>query len=208
MLVDARGNRLDAANTNIAVDPSQRNANVINGISCMGCHDGGIKNKKDEVRNFVAQSFNFDTATKDTVAAIYSTQDEFLSVVAADSSVFLGSVQRLSPPTTITAEPISTVFHKFEADVDLVHAATELGLKRDQLLAQLGRLDPALAPLETGAITRDTFKAKFAQTVCLLKIGIANDAACRGTTGSTTGSSTTSSSTTGGRGGAGGTSFR
>ena len=27
---------------------------VTNGISCMGCHDGGIKFKKDEIRDFVA----------------------------------------------------------------------------------------------------------------------------------------------------------
>ena len=82
-----------------------------------------FKYKKDELRDFVAQSFNFDNATKDTVAAIYSTTAEFQAVTAADSATFLGAVQRLSPPTSITSEPISTVFHKFDEDVDLVHAA-------------------------------------------------------------------------------------
>jgi hypothetical protein len=187
MLTDARGTRLDTANTNIAVDRSQRNATVTNGISCIGCHDGGIKLKKDEVRDFVTQSFNFDTRTKDVVSALYSPADKFQGFVASDSNAFLGSVQRLSPPTTVTGEPVSLVFHKFEEDLDLAHAASELGIKRDQLLAQLGRLDPALAPLEVTTVQRDVFKAKFANTVCLLKIGIADDPACRGTSTTTGG---------------------
>ncbi len=87
----------------------------------------------------------------------------------------------------MTGEPVSVVFHKFEEDLDLAHAASELGIKRDQLLAQLGRLDPALAPLEVTSVQRDVFKAKFANTVCLLKIGIADDDACRGSTSTTGG---------------------
>ncbi len=87
----------------------------------------------------------------------------------------------------MSGEPISAVFHKFEADVDLTTAASELGLRRDQLLAQLGRLDPALATLEGSTVTRDVFKAKFANAVCLLRIGLANDAACRGASSTTGG---------------------
>jgi hypothetical protein len=208
MLINAAGQRLDLANTNIAVDPTQRNASVTNGISCMGCHDGGIKFKKDEIRDFVAASFNFDAQTKDTVAAIYSPVDRFQALVTNDSGAFMGSIQKLSPPTTVTGEPVSAVFHKFEADVDLAHAAAELGLKPNQLLSQLGRLDPALAPLETAAIQRDVWKAKFANTVCLLKIGIANDAACRSSTVSSSSSSSSVATGSGGAGGAGGSAGR
>jgi hypothetical protein len=206
MLSDGAGRRLDVANTAIAVDKTQLNANVINGISCMGCHDGGIKFKKDEVRDFVASSFNFDATTKDTVAAIYSPPDVFQNLVTNDSNAFLGSIQKLSPPATVTGEPISAVFHKFEDDVDLAHAAAELGLKPAQLLSQLGRLDPSLAPLETGTVKRDAFKATFANTVCLLQIGIANDAACRGAgAGAGSGSLATGAGGAGGTGGHGGT---
>ncbi len=179
MLVNALGNRLDQGDDRVVRDATQRNGNVINGISCIGCHDAGFKFKKDEVRPFVDQSVNFDVQTKEVVDKLYAAPDVFQSVVSDDSSVFLQSVQRLSPPTTTTVEPVSTSFHEFEQDVDLRRAAAELGFTRDQLLSQLGRLDPALAPLATGSIKRDVFKAKFAQAVCLLRVGITKDAACQ-----------------------------
>jgi hypothetical protein len=131
----------------------------------------------------VDSSFNFDARTKDIVDTIYSAPDTFQTLVAGDSNVFLQQIQRLSPPPTVTTEPVSTVFHKFDEDVDLKHAATELGVSSDQLLTQLGRLDPGLAPLVSGKVKREVFKAAFAQTVCLLKVGIARDPAC-GTGGS------------------------
>src|SRR5262249_25640411 len=89
MLVDGAGNKLDEGNNHVVVDPSQKDKNVINEISCIGCHDGGIKFKQDEVRPFVDQSFNFDQTTKDTVDAIYSTPNVFQTLVAADSNIFL-----------------------------------------------------------------------------------------------------------------------
>jgi hypothetical protein len=79
----------------------------------------------------------------------------------------------------VTTEPVSAVFHRFEGDVSLKGAASELGVTAEQLLTQLGRLDPSLAPLATATVKRDVFRVVFAQTVCLLKIGLANDRACR-----------------------------
>jgi cytochrome c len=207
MLSDAAGNRLDVANTAVAIDRSQRDATVRNGISCARCHSVGFKNKQDEVGPFVASSFNFDATTKDTVAALYTAPNRFTDLVNADNSAFLGSVQKLTPPPSVTVEPIGAVFDKFDEDVDLAHAAAELGVQPKQLLTQLGRLDPALAPLEVSTVKRDTWKAVFANTVCLLKIGLANDGACRGSSGvstSTTSTTTGSRTTTTGAGGAGG----
>jgi mono/diheme cytochrome c family protein len=178
MLVDGAGKRLDEGSDRVVVDRTQKNGNVINGISCISCHDGGIKFKKDEVRPFVDESFNFDARTKDIVDVIYALPDTFQTLVAQDSDVFMGQLQRLAPPATVNTEPVGAVFHKFEEDVNLKQAAAELGVTRDQLLTQLGRLDPTLAPLATGTIKRDTFRIAFAQSVCLLNIGRANNAAC------------------------------
>ena len=96
-----------------------------------------------------------------------------------DSTVYTQQLSAMGPAPTVTGEPTGLVFHRFEQDVDLTTAASELGFTARQLQAQLGRLNPDLAPLATGTIKRDTFRARFAQTVCLLNIGLANDAACR-----------------------------
>jgi hypothetical protein len=179
MVVDAAGNRLNEASDKIVVDPAQRDGNVVNAISCIGCHDKGIKFKQDDLRVFVDRSFNFDQATKDNVDAIYTGLEGFQSLVATDSATFVQQLQRLAPSPTVTVEPVSAVFHQFDEDVDLTHAAAELGVSPNQLITQLGRLDPGLAPLVSTSIKRVVFKAAFAQTVCLLKIGLANDVACR-----------------------------
>jgi hypothetical protein len=152
---------------------------VTNGISCVGCHDDGIKFKKDEIRDFVQGSFDFDAQTKDVVSALYKPATDFQSIVTQDATSFAQRLHAMAVAPTVTVEPVSAVFHKFEQDVDLATAASELGFTANQLLSQLGRLNPDLAPLATGAIKRDVFRARFAQTVCLLKIGLANDAACR-----------------------------
>src|SRR5206468_3711946 len=113
------------------------------------------------------------------VSALYSTQTEFQTLVTQDASAYSAQVRVMSIAPTVTVEPVAAVFHKFEQDVDLNTAASELGFTARQLLSQLGRLNPDLAPLATGVIKRDVFRARFAQTVCLLNIGLANDAACR-----------------------------
>jgi len=105
--------------------------------------------------------------------------DQFKSLVQQDSTVYTQQLAAMAPAPTVAGEPTGLVFHRFEQDVDLTTAASELGFTARQLQAQLGRLNPDLAPLATGAIKRDTFRARFAQTVCLLNIGLANDAACR-----------------------------
>jgi serine/threonine-protein kinase len=179
MVVDAAGNRLNQVNNNIEKDVSQRDGQVTNGISCVGCHDAGAKFKKDEIRDFVRGSFEFDARTKDLVDALYSPAVEFQNLVTQDSAAYSLQLRAMSFPPTVTAEPVAAVFHKFEQDVDLNTAASELGFTSRQLLSQLGRLNPDLAPLATGAIKRDVWRARFAQTVCLLNIGRTNDAACR-----------------------------
>jgi serine/threonine-protein kinase len=179
MVVDAAGNRLNQVNNAIEKDVSQRDGQVTPGISCIACHDAGVKFKKDELRDFVRGSFEFDARTKDLVDALYNPAADFQSLVTQDSAAFSLQLRAMSFPPTVTAEPVAAVFHKFEQDVDLNTAASELGFTARQLLSQLGRLNPDLAPLATGAIKRDVWRQRFAQTVCLLNIGRANDAACR-----------------------------
>ena len=146
---------------------------------CVGCYDDGIKFKKDELRDFVRNSFEFDATTKDRVEALHPIATDFQSLVTQDVTSYSGQLRLMTTAPSVTVEPVAAVFHKFEQDVDLNTAASELGFTSRQLLSQLGRLNPDLAPLATGVIKRDVFRARFAQTVCLLNIGLANDAACR-----------------------------
>ena len=54
-LVDAGGNRLDAAPIKIVRNPAASDPTVRNGLSCIGCHTEGMKVFEDEVRGVVEQ---------------------------------------------------------------------------------------------------------------------------------------------------------
>jgi mono/diheme cytochrome c family protein len=186
MVAQADGTRLDAAPDNIVVDPLQRNRDVVDGISCMSCHTAGTKPKDDELRSYVNDSADFDFETKQKVLALYPDAQQFEALVQKDADAFQAAINALKPPPNMPAEPIISVFNEFDENVDLKRAAGELTIRPETLIAQLGGLDPGLAPLVHTSIKRDVFRNAFAQTVCLLNIGLANDAACsQGSTGST-----------------------
>jgi mono/diheme cytochrome c family protein len=178
MLANAAGTRLDEAPDVIVSDPNQPDGNVRNGISCMGCHGDGIKNKPDEIRTYVSGSSDFDVNEKEAVKELYPVSSVFDGLVARDSRLFLEAVAAVDPPAGITTEPILDVFERFESNVDLKRAAAELGITPQALLRELGGLDPALAPLGYGTVKRTTFRDHFAESVCLLKLGLADDPAC------------------------------
>lgn len=184
MIVNAAGQRLDAAPDNIVVDPLQQNRDVRNGISCMSCHTGGTKPKDDELRAYVDSSADFDFATKQRVLAMHPEPAEFQSLLDQDAGVFKNAIEALAPPPNMPAEPIITVFNEFDENVDLKRAAAELGVRPEVLLAELGGLDPGLSPLSYTSIKRDVFREAFAETVCRLNIGLADSAACAASSGS------------------------
>lgn len=180
MIVNAAGQRLDAAPDDIVVDPLQQNRDVRAGISCMSCHSNGTKAKDDELRSYVENSADFDFATKQRVLSLHPTPAELQSLLDGDADVFNAAVDALNPPPNMPAEPIITVFNHFDENIDLKRAAAELGIRPEVLLAELGGLNPGLAPLAYASIKRDVFREAFAETVCRLNIGIASSVACSG----------------------------
>lgn len=179
IIVDAAGQRLDAAPINIVTDPLQDDKTVHNGISCVSCHSEGIKFVEDELSDFVAASFDFDAATKELVDELYPDDSVFAQFVESDASTFVNADALVWPGgTSGPSEPVLHAFSNFDQNVDLERAAAELGITTNSLLSQLGKLDPQLAALASGAVARETFEATFAEAVCLLNIGQADDVAC------------------------------
>ncbi|MGH1342828.1 MAG: c-type cytochrome domain-containing protein [Nannocystales bacterium] len=177
MLTDAAGNRLDVAPDAIVTDPSQEDQNVRNGISCFGCHPQLLP-ALDSVRDYVLTGVEFDAQTKDTVDRIYPVQSEVDEIIQADTTAFQGAVSATGVDPGLTLEPISDTFARFQLNVSLEVAAAELGIAPATLATQLGGLEPALSPLVNSTIKRDTWTSLFANTVCRLKLGLADDPQC------------------------------
>ena len=63
----ADGKKLDKGPTKIVRDLSRKDLAVTNGLSCMGCHDQGMRKAKDEVRQVVAvRASRFNKQTRET----------------------------------------------------------------------------------------------------------------------------------------------
>ncbi len=178
MITDGLGNRIDEAPDDIVTDPAQPDQNVVNGLSCMGCHAHGIIPREDELRDHVLDSFEFEDVIKERVNKLHPSADDFEASQALDSDRFLDAVEQTGSPTNLEWEPINTVFTEFDGEVDLRRAAAELGITEVELTSQLGGLGPDLQTLLSGSVKREVFTLNFSESICTLNLGIT--AACGG----------------------------
>ncbi len=173
MLVDGAGNRIDEGPDDIVTDPEQPDNNVINGLSCMGCHAKGMVLKEDEIRTHVYESFDFSEEVKEAVANLHPAQSGFDALQALDRKRFTDALEQIGPVVEREDEPTLRVFKAFDVDVDLRRAAAELGVRTEQLASQIGKLGPDLQKLvDGGTVKRQVFTANFAQSVCDLNLGV------------------------------------
>jgi hypothetical protein len=174
-LTTAEGKKLDKGPTQIVRDLSRKDLTVTNGISCMGCHDQGIRKAKDDVRAQVLADRTFSTKTRKDVEALYPTHDKMDALLEADGKRFTDAMKRagLDPTLKLNGiEMINALAARFEANVDGRLAAAELGLSEEEFrtaAAQAGGKAFALQRrLEQNIVPRDQFEADFSEFVELL----------------------------------------
>ena len=168
-VVDADGNRLNAAPTEVVIDPSKISGTgaVVPGLSCITCHTNVMQTKLvDEVRS----GFPFGGLELQQVATLYRAQDEINKVLEADKEKYMRAVKKATDPfTSSNVEPIREVVERYNQPITLEQAATEVAvdphiLQRAILVTdELQRL--GLRPLAEGrTISRQTWESdKFGQ---------------------------------------------
>jgi hypothetical protein len=164
----AKGQSLDKGPTNIVRDKSRKDFAVTNGISCMGCHDQGMKKNKDEIRAHVLAGRAFPKDVKDAVAALYPPNDVMDGVLDEDQKRFLGAMRRAGLEPTLKRngiEMINVLANRYEADVDATLAAAELGLTKTEFRNAAEdaakELRPLLRRLDQSIVPRDHFESAF-----------------------------------------------
>jgi hypothetical protein len=175
-LSTAAGDRLDAGPTEIVTDKFAEDKVVRNALSCIRCHDQGMKFFKDVVRPSVEMLPGNLGFSRREVLELYPKQDELSALLKADSMRFLTALEKvLGHPQTV--EPLAPVTRRFLEDpLTLSTASGELGLTkpgdlgavfRSRQFAALG-----LVPLAShGAVRRDTWEDYFDQIVRELGLG-------------------------------------
>lgn len=172
LLVDAAGKRIDVAPTDVVFDPA-RPTGIVNGISCMTCHNQGMRVAKDEILAAVLEpKSGFNRATINSVDNLYASQDELDEYFKKDSDKFRAAREKAEGRRGLRrgaddkeAARLSGLIERFERNVSLSSAAAEFGLTTEEFKSKLDRLPDnlkrQLASLRTSSLPRDRFQNVF-----------------------------------------------
>ena len=188
LLVDAQGGRINTGPTDVVLDKEAvrrgLQAEVINGISCMGCHKNGMIRKEDEIRGHVTANLNaFDNLETKLILALYPPNDKWDELFEKGEKRFrtavhqsLGHSEKQWTDSLPPTEPITALAALFQDALDLDLAAAEAGLQPQDLLDGLAReaeLARKLGALRTpgGSVKREVYVAAFPLLAETLQLG-------------------------------------
>ena len=167
-LNEADGKQLDKGPTSIVRDLSRKDLAVVNGLSCMGCHDQGMRKAKDEVRDLVLAGRSFDKKTREAVEAMYIPSEKMDQILENDTKRFQDAMYRagLEPSLKLNGvEMITALAKRYEDDMDLTLAAAEFGYTKEDFEEAAEdaerRFRPLIRRLQQGAIPRDQFENNY-----------------------------------------------
>jgi hypothetical protein len=177
LVTDHVGRRIEVAPTNIVTDKFAEDKTVRNGLSCMRCHEFGIKDFADTVRPAVEQLPGSPGFDKRHTLQLYAPQKEMDELIREDTDRFMAAMaQALGGPQT--REPLAPVTQRFlDGPISLTRVGAELGLKSTEGLQHIFRSPQfgslGLIPLIShGVIRRDMWEDYFDQVVRGLGIGV------------------------------------
>jgi mono/diheme cytochrome c family protein len=156
--------------TNLLLDTFQDDFIARTSVSCSNCHAQGFNMVTDEVLPFVlANRRRLAREDFEIVNEVYLGPDEFAEVIESDSAAYQVALQRAGLPTT-GGDPVANTFLRFNDDLDLAHAAGELGVTEADLRANLNLLDPRLSVLRQSTVDREDFTNTFEESLCIMQI--------------------------------------
>jgi serine/threonine-protein kinase len=173
----ADANDVIVEDSDILLDTNQNNFRAITAVSCANCHASGFIPVVDEVRDIAvanARTIGLDRDEVEQLQGIYVSPQEFARQVTEDSQGFYQRALQLADLPVQGADPVSSVFLRFDQDIRIQDAAGDLGLTPDDLEENLDLLDPVLSTLDRGTIDRDDFTAVFVDSLCILSTPLEN----------------------------------
>ncbi|MFT5471486.1 MAG: hypothetical protein ACI8UO_006620, partial [Verrucomicrobiales bacterium] len=146
LLATAEGARLDRAPTEIVQDKQRADNAIINGISCMSCHDQGMKSPPrqgsistmfDEIRPLVEQSNTLDFREGGLLDKLYVDKEELQKVVREDEARFVEAETEATGKLRGATEPVIGLYNDFRGELTARKLAAEFGMSYEELVERL-----------------------------------------------------------------------
>jgi serine/threonine-protein kinase len=176
-VANGTGERVEAAPTEIVTDKFAADQTVRNGLSCMRCHDAGMKAFLDDVRPSLERLRGDLGFKRDKALDLYPPQAELDAKLREDAGRFVAALKgALGRPQT--REPLAPVSKRFlDGPIQLSTAAAELGLPDRAGLKEVFQLPQfaglGLLPLASeGSVRRDMWEDDYDQVVRQLGLGV------------------------------------
>jgi serine/threonine-protein kinase len=174
---DANGNRLDSASTKIVTDKFAADQAVRSGLSCIRCHDAGVKGLVDAVRSAVTALPDTPGFNKARVLELYAEQAELDAALKEDMERFKKSLLAALERQPVE-EPLIRVSQRFlDAPLLLSDVAAELGWPDPATLRPILQ-SPAFTRLglaavgSDGVVRRDTWEQSYDQVLRRVGLGV------------------------------------
>ncbi len=192
LLTDAKGNRIDKGPIEIVRDLKETSGTpeVVNGISCMACHERGTIRFRDTVREGLAIGGQAQVKAR----RLFATREQMDKLLEKDEQRFVQAVNEAMSPFLETEssadgdiksipEPVGTTARSYQRDLELDDVAAELGFDDPTQLQLLIRSNTklreyGLGPLLQGAaIKRSHWQtlekplSPFQQTASEIQVG-------------------------------------
>jgi serine/threonine-protein kinase len=176
-IANAKGLRLNEAPTEIVTDKLANDKVVRNGLSCIRCHDGGMKDVHDVVRTTVAGLRNTAKFDRRQVLQLYAPQDRLDKLLEGDRDRFQGAMKQVlgKDPAGDPLTPVSQ--HFLQERLTLANASAELGLSEPKGLKEIFQLpqfiNEGLAPFTAGQpVARDAWEDYYDRVAKQLGLGV------------------------------------
>ncbi|MCA8990108.1 MAG: hypothetical protein KDA78_20845, partial [Planctomycetaceae bacterium] len=158
LLIDANGTRIDRGPIEVVYDSKQPlgNKEVINGISCMVCHNRGMQPFHDDIR----QGNSLTGSDLRKVHALFPTNEKFNEIIDADAQRFLQALRAATSPfltendDIVKREPVGAIARQYTGELNLTEIAAELGIS-DQNRIQLLFNERAFAQFGLRIVAQD-----------------------------------------------------
>ena len=144
LLVDAKGNRIDAGPTDIVGDDDKTagTSAVVNGLSCLACHRTGMQPFKDSIRGGLAVAGE----ARNKVDRLFPTKAAMDKLVARDETRFLTAVDQAAGAFLKAGDDKDKAIRDFPEMIGAVARGYLKDLNADDVAAELAIEDPKTLP--------------------------------------------------------------